>query len=626
MLIYLTLLILVVLGVLVSLTAYFRRNAHSILKSTHRAPRDISTIALIERFGQKVQEQQKTNLAAPHHSTVRSNLKDEIQTTTSRVNISHQDSLITIEGVVQALWFSTTPIHNLMSIDEHVYTAMSSLAGQQIDSISDLSKHLSSWESAEIGESLPEGALNKLMGHLSEPIVAQHMEDLGINVKMPDVSNQDGYDLIMNDNYFVNVKTVADASSLSDHFQEYPEIPVIIPSDIAGFSGEAINLSVSNSIDTLEHAIRTGEQRIVLTDDFLSHSDMLSHTERVSDALLGNVDAFGIPVITVLCSGSREILLLWNKKTDWKNAVKNAGSDIIGTGGGLAAGGSLGALMGTFILPGIGTVVGTFFGGATGSVLLRKFTSKFKKRRLRKAIRKYEPKATEAQQSFQKFRSNAQKKTESFIKGQTSDLQKAAKVIKNELDTELTKVISEIKGVYTISSKQARELLDLAINDLKQLHDRLLKWRWQQIFWGKSLWILWKKRVDDLQKICQYLALEQSNLAKSEPQLSIEYTINLLQLILCLGTQTDTIRELISSFEIHRKEREKQWELLITQNREDLIQQRFQCMNAIAERIRDIQGNIDCKVEKINQDLQPYSDKVIEELEKLGLNVTQSSE
>ena len=114
------------------------------------------------------------------------------------------------------------------------------------------------------------------MDHLVEPVFAQNLEALGAQVEMPDLSNQEGYDLALNEEYFVNVKTVADSSSLSSHFDKYPDVPLIVPEDMEGIPNDAICLDVADSIEKLEKAFEFGDEKIVLVDRFLSNAEMMS--------------------------------------------------------------------------------------------------------------------------------------------------------------------------------------------------------------------------------------------------------------------------------------------------------------------------------------------------------------
>jgi len=329
------------------------------IQSNHFIP-DIGAITLGERFGELLPERTSTNRSSDIHQSKRTKVSVE-----EFVNVS-TDILVTLEAVSLGAWYGMDVIKNLTEIDEHVYTAMSSLAGEQLDTIGDLSRSLSDWESAEIGQSLPPEAVSKLMGHLTEPRVAENLENMGIQVEMPNLSNQEGYDLILNGEYFVNVKTVADVGSLASHFEKYPNIPVIVPSDMKNIPEDAISFGVDESIDKAITALDMKPENLVLVDQQLSHAEMIQHTEAVSDGLLEVVD-FNIPVITFLTSGSREFRLLLQQKTELHNSVKNICLDLVGTGGGGWAAALAGAIIGTAIMPGVGTVAVAAIGGVLGA-------------------------------------------------------------------------------------------------------------------------------------------------------------------------------------------------------------------------------------------------------------------
>ncbi len=185
-----------------------RKNVASLVDGAnfvHYVP-DLGAMHLIERFGEPVQEtipiagdqeHQKDSIELPAKPVN----GDEPSKPSSATNINTpstgsgylgDDVKAAVEGAAQGVLFSTSAIQNLMEIDEHAYIAMSTLAGEQLTTIGDLSSNLASWESAEIGEALPPAAVSKLMGHLSEPIVAENLRELGYQVELPDISNIEG--------------------------------------------------------------------------------------------------------------------------------------------------------------------------------------------------------------------------------------------------------------------------------------------------------------------------------------------------------------------------------------------------------------------------------------------------
>ena len=444
-----------------------------------RTPRDLGALVLAERFGQP--NSQSEDRVDNNEVQVSDSVADESDDSTPPALPTSattppsvptftvkqpQDPYAALTAAIQGAWFGKDALQNLLSIDEHVYTAMGQLAGRQLESIGDLQAKLSGWPSADIGETLPEGALNKLMGHLAEPIVGQHIEDLGIPVEMPALSNQVGYDLILNGEHAVNVKTVADISSLSDHFARYPDIPVVVPGDMAGIPDNAIHLDAAGSLDQLDARVNLGEESIVLVDDALSHAEMMEHAESVSDALLENVDVGGIPFITLALSGYREIKLFKNHDTDISNALKNIGLDVAGTGGGGATGAMAGAALGSTIVPVIGTAIGAIAGGILGAIGGRKATNAVKEKPFRDALQTYQNTMSETKEKIATVQAEAKEQYTRTVKSEEKSLAQTVESNKHKLQQWQNALVKERKDAYKLELTEARQLLKTALNDL----------------------------------------------------------------------------------------------------------------------------------------------------------------
>ena len=578
------------------------------LKSKQPSP-DVGAMLLIERFGRPVSLTKPQNTRADSSSSVSS--------------ISREDAYAAMEGAAQGVWFGMGAIQNLMEIDEHVYTAMGTLAGEQLDTIGDLSKYLSSWESAEIGEALPKAAVAKLMGHLSEPIVAQNLKNIGFQVDMPDISNQEGYDLVLNGEYFANVKTVADASSLANHFHKFPKIPVIVPEDMAGISDDAIYLNAEDSTQKLEEAIDLGDEKIMLVDTTLSHAEMLEHTEAVSDGLLGNMDTSlsgSIPLITLALSGWREIRLLTNQKTNLVYAAKNVGLDLVGTGGGGIAGWTVGASIGS-IFPGPGTVVGGIIGGIIGGISGRVGSNKIKRVSLEKAHREYNVLFQEKSKEIQSLQKDARQRCKSSVQAQKNAIERLAKICKRELAKQCADIIRQRKNVYRINSKEAQDLLKYVLNDLNKKRRRLQEIpQWKRFILGEDLRRSLQEQISYLNQSARHLKSDASRIIEASPnqELTGESTLQFLQLMLDAQHGVRGVRRMFRSFEKKRKAIEKNWQKFISKKRSKLSLQRYQCMQHISQVIHQLNEEVSEGISKIYEELEPLAQRVKIELDRLG--------
>ncbi len=620
------------LGGVSLLVAVARRRMRAI-GAVRRIPRDLGALILIERFGQRHPKGQSRRLARPErrrgrpiqHSLTRIPSPPEVIPTAARSSSSAvQDPNAALEAAAQGAWFGMSAFQNLLEIDEHVYTAMGTLAGTQLDSIGDLSQYLASWGSAELGEALPQGALNKLMGHLAEPVVAQHLEDLGIQVEMPDTSNQEGYDLVLNGEHAVNVKTVADADSLVSHFAKHPQIPVIVPEDMAGIPGDAIYLDAAGSLEQLNTAVESGDENIVLVDNALSHAELLEHTESVGDALLGNVDPIGIPFITLALSGFREIRLIATRKTELRYAARNLGLDLAGTGGGGMAGAAAGAAMGTAVLPGVGTAIGGVVGGIVGAIGGRGITNSIKRDRLQKAIMAYEVAVSRTERKILALQKDARRQYESSVQVQKVGLAESAETRKSELEQECAKLIQQRRALYRISPEQGQELLDTALAELNAQR-RLVKRVLAAPAWIPKILLRTSTKalqiqLKQLDVLSERLESEASEMFGPPPRQDLvgDRAAQFLQLLLSIDGATSDIRGVVHAFEMRRKELEAQWRQCVLKTRQTLADHRYHCMAGLARTIRLLHEEMERKMRAIRQELELLAESVMAEQGRLG--------
>lgn len=595
-----------------------RANLVSTLRGTVRIPRDLGALILIERFGRVDQMRQERKVVLPRNSDGRS----KSHTWDTTYSVPQRDRFAVPEPVEFGAQLGYESIQNLLKIDEHVYTAMGTLTGEQLDSIGNLSQALSSWESVKLSEGLPQGAVNKLMGHLAEPVVAQNLEVLGVQVEMPDLSNQEGYDLVLNEEYFVNVKTVADASSLSSHFDKYPEIPVIVPEDMEWIPNGAISLDVKDSIEKLEKAIELGDEKIVLVAGHLSNAEMMEATETLGDAVLGNVDTVGIPVVTIAHSVRREFRLLKNRKTDMKTAAKNVGLDMFGTGVGRSSGAAIGAFFGSALFPGIGTVVGAA-GGAIGvGTVARKITNKIKCIPLRKAQKSYERARMKALPEIKSLLEDARRHSVTAMQAETDKLSDASTKLKDKIKEEQADVIRQRRDLYRISSNRAQELLESALKEIENKKECLRTIStWKLWVVGKTNRNVRKERINDLEQLLQIIESEAMAIIKAEggQDLVGRRAIDFLQLLLSADAETNEILQIVHGFEVQRKELETHWQHFLLKKRSELCDYRFRSMKALGESIGFRYKELKPKLDRICNYLELLAQSVRDKQTQLGL-------
>lgn len=114
------------------------------------------------------------------------------------------------------------------------------------------------------GNASDAGYVSWLKGHVAETLAAEHLTAAGHDVTFAEVSNQPGWDLVV-DGQEYNVKVgEAVLSNISDHLDKYPNIPVLtsesaaklIDSDqvmgLPNLEGEMVAESLAESSDALE--------------------------------------------------------------------------------------------------------------------------------------------------------------------------------------------------------------------------------------------------------------------------------------------------------------------------------------------------------------------------------------
>ncbi len=518
-----------------------------------------------------------------------------------------------------------------LAIDEHVYSEMSRLAGEQLETIGDLSAYLASWPSAEFGSALPDASLNKLMGHLAEPEVAEHLENLGINVDMPDASNQAGWDLVLNGEHMVNVKAVTDAKALTGHFEQYPDVPVIVPGDMAGIPEQAIHLDSAGSIDQLARSIADGEGNIVIVDHELEQAAMFEHAEEVTDALLGNVelaDLAGIPLITLALSGVREVGLLSEDKTSAGNAMKNLTLDVVGTGSGVAGGALIGAEIGS-LLGEEGEIVGGLLGAIGGAIFGRSATDRVKREALNKAVKAYKKTSAAADGKVKRIHKRAVQEYTHAQKEQQAALSAVVEQQGDRLATRCQTIIEQHNLGYRLEEEQAHRLLRIAVRDLNRdlrraqvlAAERVRRCFLPLRFIGARQPSVreYKAMAGRLQGYFEEFITQHRN---EDGALDGRAATTFLQTLLSVDAASEQVRKLVHEEEDQRRSRESALRDSIYDVREAVARRRHECFVALARRIEEIREQCEKKVRRIRKDLDKLMRDVREEQAKLGMDAS----
>lgn len=195
---------------------------------------------------------------------------------------------------------------------------------------------------AGLDEAARAGHLAHLEGYVAERLFAQSLQSQGFGVEFPASANQLGFDLLVG-GIPHQVKNLEGPAGVYEHLNRYPDIPVIVNSELAEeFSANPDVFAVP-----------------------LSHEHVMQQTRASLQSGI-EIRDLEIPAIAVAVGLGRAALAVVRKQSDFSSAVPAALVDTAG----MAAGGWLGStalsLAGLALGP-YGAVVGGVLGSVVGA-------------------------------------------------------------------------------------------------------------------------------------------------------------------------------------------------------------------------------------------------------------------
>jgi hypothetical protein len=198
-----------------------------------------------------------------------------------------------------------------------------------------------------IDTSVNTGDIAQLQGYVAEKIVALELQARGHDVQFPETSNQEGWDILVDGMPF-QVKNWATSQGVYEHFEKYPDIPVLVNEELAS------NFQYNP---------------MVYPVDGISHAEIVDLTKTNLD-LGADLHDFQIPMISLLVSTYFNGKLLIKKDINSLNAginiLTDTSSRVVGGTAGNFSGSALGgALFGPAGIL-VGGAIGAFFGIGQG--------------------------------------------------------------------------------------------------------------------------------------------------------------------------------------------------------------------------------------------------------------------
>lgn len=241
-------------------------------------------------------------------------------------------------------------LYDAAAVDQHVIEA-TDFASK--DSIKDVfSFALKSDDMLDATAQTVEGRIIRLRGYVGEQYAAQCLRHGGKEVCFPDGPTQPSYDLFVDGQPF-QVKCAGSLDTIRDHFEKYPEVPVIA------------NLELADQVDSLPEAMQAN-----------IHFEQGYSLAEVDEVTRASVDAgddmldFEIPWISLAMAGTRTFLRYRAGGTTLSNAVARCAAEwasrsalgVVGTPVGKVVGLVLFGPAGGVVLGGVGAVVGMSMG------------------------------------------------------------------------------------------------------------------------------------------------------------------------------------------------------------------------------------------------------------------------
>ncbi|WP_279483828.1 hypothetical protein [Aureimonas sp. SK2] len=205
------------------------------------------------------------------------------------------------------------------------------------------------------------GAESSLRGYVAEQVVAACLVEHGHVVSFPSSSNHPGSDLLVDGAPF-QVKCLTDLGGLRQHFETYPDIPVIANSELAAALADA----------PVEWA-----DNVFFLDGFSREvADLMTRTALDAGASLEDLD---VPIFAIAVSGARNLFGWWSGRTPLSDLPFSIVLDGAVKGGLSAVGGMSGKIAGLLLFGPAGALVLGGVGGASallGSAWVREQATK----------------------------------------------------------------------------------------------------------------------------------------------------------------------------------------------------------------------------------------------------------
>jgi hypothetical protein len=236
-------------------------------------------------------------------------------------------------------------LYDVIHVDPIVLQAAEFSHSHSIDGLFSFAVWAATFPASDVPST--QGAINGLEGFAAERLIGMHLEGQGHDVHFPDVSNEPGYDALVDGHPF-QFKCLADVQGIHEHFARYT-YPVIVnselASDVAGMPG-------------------------VYVDDLLHRSQVREIAESSMQHGTGMAEGH-VPLLSILASSPVPLYRLYRRETDLVGAVSAIVTNTSARYVGGTIGGKSAAILGGALFGPAGSVLGLSLGSIAGAAVGR---------------------------------------------------------------------------------------------------------------------------------------------------------------------------------------------------------------------------------------------------------------
>ncbi|WP_322526849.1 hypothetical protein [Marinococcus luteus] len=323
---------------------------------------------------------------------------------------------------------SAPSMYYFSQIDPTVMDALDFAFAEDLSNFNTLVDHIDDKYFDVLNTSGAEGWMTRFEGYVMEMHSVDVLENMGYEVELPETANQEGWDVLLDGEPW-QIKGGQSPEVIAEHFEKYPDIPVITNADLGAHYEGYDNVMVLDDV--------SAETIQEIAGESLNAVNQL-------DSTMGA----GIPVVSLIISTYREVKLHNQNKTDLGASVKNVGLDVAGVGVGGFAGALIGAFIGGFG-GSFGFMVGGLIGGIVGAVVGKSGSNAVKEIAMKEAFHDYECKVNKAQYLLAREQEKAQSTLKEMVAGVNQDLNQA-----NEKLQEVYKQKFEHQKIHVVEKQR----------------------------------------------------------------------------------------------------------------------------------------------------------------------------